>query len=336
MPLRAIFALLAIASLAACGRAGEELGGDASAVRVAILSPEPPAALQRAWGPVIADMDAATGLTVRPVFTDDAGSLANGFRDRRYDIGLLTNQAALEVERRAGAEVFARTTEPGGGEGYHSVLIVAARSRLTLDRVMKCDRTLSLGMGEPLSTAGALAPETYLFAPRGLSPAQCFKAVRRASPHANLLAVASGQLDVATNDSTALDTDRQKGRWEAGQVRVIWRSPVLPEYPVVWRRDLDPAVKEKLRQFLLTYGQGDQPGAGAARARLARLDLGVFEPADDTHLLPAKEMEATRAWLQARAGGDRRKEEIARRALDAVTAQRQALEARTGAPAAAQ
>jgi phosphonate transport system substrate-binding protein len=187
-----------------------------------------------------------------------------------------------------------------------------------------------------LSTAGALAPETYLFAPRGRSPTQCFKAVRRASPHANLLAVASGQLDVATDNSTALDSDRRKGRWEAGQVRVIWRSPILPEYPVVWRRDLDPAVKEKLRQFLLTYGQGDQPEAGAARARLARLELGVFEPADDSHLLPAKEMEATRAWLQARASGDKRKEDIARRALNAVTAQRQALEARTGAPAAAQ
>lgn len=336
MPPRAIFALFGLASLAACGRGEGDLGGDAGVVRFAVLSPEPPAALQRAWGPVIADMDAATSLTVRPVFTDDAGSLAKGFRDRRYDIGLLTNQAALEVERRGGAEVFARTTEVGGGEGYYSVLIVAAKSRLTLDRVMKCDRTLTLGMGAPLSTAGALAPETYLFAPRGRSPTQCFKAVRRASPHANLLAVASGQLDVATDNSTALDSDRRKGRWEAGQVRVIWRSPILPEYPVVWRRDLDPAVKEKLRQFLLTYGQGDQPEAGAARARLARLELGVFEPADDSHLLPAKEMEATRAWLQARASGDKRKEDIARRALNAVTAQRQALEARTGAPAAAQ
>lgn len=337
MPFRRILALLlAIVGLAACGRGADRDVGGEGAVRFAVLSPEPPAALRRAWGPVLADMEGATDLEVRPVFTDDAGAMADGFRQRRFDIGLVTNQAALEAKRRAGTEVFARSTEPGGARGYYAVLIVAARSRLTLDKVMKCDRSLRLGLGDPLSTAGALAPETYLFAPKDQSPARCFRAIKRASPHANLLAVASGQLDVATENTASLESDQLRGRWEAGQVREIWRSPVLPEYPLVWRRDLDPAVKEKLRQFFLTYGQGAEPAAGQARRNLARVDLGAFEPADDTHLLPAREMEATRAWLEATAGGDKRKIETAKRALTAVTAERQALEARTGTPAAAQ
>ena len=43
--------------------------------------------------------------------------------------------------------------------------------------------------------------------------------------------------------------NRAAGRHEAYQVKAIWTSPTLPQDPILWRRDLDPALKEKLRQF---------------------------------------------------------------------------------------
>ena len=61
---------------------------------------------------------------------------------------------------RVRAEVFARTTDPSGVEGYQSVLIVAADSPLTVDTVLRCDRTLNFGLGDPQSTSGTLAPMT--------------------------------------------------------------------------------------------------------------------------------------------------------------------------------
>ena len=36
---------------------------------------------------------------------------------------------------------------------------------------------------------------------------------------------------------------------------MIWESPPLPEDPMVWRKDLDPAIKEKVRNFFLSYGK---------------------------------------------------------------------------------
>jgi phosphonate transport system substrate-binding protein len=117
---------------------------------------------------------------------------------------------------------------------------------------------------------------------------------------------------------------------------VIWESPTLPEDPIIWRKDLDPAVKEKVRQFFLTYGQGSTPQAAQQRANMAKINIGGYKPADDSHLLPVREMEATRIWLEAKEGGDAAKIAAARQALDAITAQRVALEARTRAPAAAQ
>ena len=137
----------------------------------------------------------------------------------------------------------------------------------------------NFGIGDVRSTSGTLAPITYLFAPRDIKPETCFKTVRSGSHQNNLFSVAYGQLDVATNNSTALRLNRQRGRHEAERVRVIWESPTLPEDPIIWRKDLDPAVKEKLRQFFLTYGEGDSPEAARQRANLAKLSIGGFKPA---------------------------------------------------------
>ncbi|HEY2481009.1 MAG TPA: phosphate/phosphite/phosphonate ABC transporter substrate-binding protein [Caulobacteraceae bacterium] len=335
---RRLLAALSVCALAAaCGRdLGQDGAGDSGAIRFAVLSTQSTQSMSHRWTPVINDMQVSTGLKVKPFFAANSASLVEAMRNKKTDVGWFSNRSGLEAVRRAGGEVFARTTEPTGVEGDHVDLIVNAKSKLTLDRVLKCDKTLTFGMGEAQSASGALAPETYLFAPRGVRPSQCFKQVRRASHQTNLFAVAAGELDVATVPTTALRLNRQGGRREADEVREIWRSPVLPEDPIIWRKDLDPAVKEKLRQFFLTYGQGDAPLAAAQRAKLAAINIGGFKAADDTHLLPVREMEATRAWLDAQAGGDKARIEAAKRALDQITAQRQDLEARTRTPAAAQ
>jgi phosphonate transport system substrate-binding protein len=99
---------------------------------------------------------------------------------------------------------------------------------------------------------------------------------------------------------------------------------------MVWRKDLDPAIKEKLRQFFLTYAQGEGPEAERQRALLARISIGGFMPADDNHLLRVREMEATENLLQAQRGGDPKRIAEARRALETVKAEEAALQARTG------
>ena len=331
-------ALLAVgALLAACGRSQiQDGGGESGTVRFSILPAESARSMSERWTPVIKDMEATTGLKVNPFYATNYTTLIEAMRYKKTDVGWFSNQSGLEAVRRGGGEVFARTTDPSGVDGYYSDLIVNAKSKLTLDRVLKCDKTLTFGIGDVLSTSGTLAPETYLFAPHGVRPSQCFKQVRSASHQTNLFAVAADELDVATNNTTSLRLNRQSGRHEADEVREIWRSPVLPEDPIIWRKDLDPAVKEKLRQFFLTYGQGDTPLAKAQRAQLAAINVGGFKAADDTHLLPVREMEATRIWLDAKTSGDAARIATAKRALDDITAQRQALEARTRAPAAAQ
>jgi phosphonate transport system substrate-binding protein len=279
-------------------------GSNPKEVNFSILSTENSQNLETEWAPFLADMSKQTGLKIKPFFASDYRSLVEAMRFKQVQLGWFSNLSGLEAVRRGGGQVFAHSTDPTGIDGYYSVIIVGAKSPITLDALLKCDKRLTFGLGDPKSTSGTLAPTAYLFGPRNIDPQTCFKTVRSANHEANMLSVATGVLDAATNNTTALLMLRNSRPEIAAKLKVIWTSPRLPEDPVVWRKDLDPAVKEKLRSFFLSYGSA--PGAEGERQRkiLASLHFGRFKPADDTFLLPVREMEATSEQIQARNAHD--------------------------------
>jgi phosphonate transport system substrate-binding protein len=291
---------------------------------------------QSDWRPLFADMEQATGLRVRPYFAPSDTALLSALRERRVDAGWFSNEAALGAVRSANGEVFARTIAASGADARQSVLIVKSGARVTVQAIKRCDKQLTYGQGDKGSTPDYLAPIAFFFGPARIEPRTCFKSVRTADAAANLAAVANGTLDVAASDSAFLQRLADGGRAEPSKVTEIWASPPLPEDPILWRRDLDPDVKERLRQFFITYARGDTPQAAAQRGHLVALDVGGFEVADDNHLLLAREMEARERWAEAQWSGDVSRIEPARRAVDAIVAERQAFEGRVRAQAGTQ
>ena len=219
----------------------------------------------------------------------------------------------------------------GGVDGYQSVIIVGKASGLTLETLLKCDRSLNFGMGDVKSTSGTLAPMTYLFSPRGLKPETCFKTVRSANHEANLFAVAMGQVDAATNNTQSIVRLESKTAPAAIQtlanIEIIWRSPTIPEDPMIWRKDLDPAIKAKVEKFIFAYGVGTTPEALRQRAVLKEIETGPFHKADDTHLLPVREMEATELLIEAQNKKDAAAIDQAQANLEAIHAAQAELKA---------
>ncbi|HXA39977.1 MAG TPA: phosphate/phosphite/phosphonate ABC transporter substrate-binding protein [Phenylobacterium sp.] len=318
---RRLLPLLAVLALAGCSKPAPKAEADKPLI-FSIVSTEAAQTQMQEWGPFLKDMEKATGLTVKPFFGSNYSALIEAMRFKQSDLGWFTNQSGLEAVRRAGGEVFARTTHPNGHDGYQGVIIVKKGSGITLEKLLKCGQAMEFGMGDAKSTSGTLAPNTYLFGPRGIDPAKCFKTVRSASAEANLYAVANGVLPAATDNTRSMDrlgaigTDQSKKALDA--LQVIWTSPTIPEDPMVWRADLDPAVKKKIADFIFSYGVGDSDEARRQRAILERIQTGPFKHADDTHLLPVREMEATGMLVQAKAKGDTDAAAKAQAALDEV------------------
>jgi phosphonate transport system substrate-binding protein len=339
---RGLLTFAGAAVLAGCSPPSPpSVDGATGVLKFSIVAPESASSLESYWRPIIADMEKATGLQIEPYIGANYTALVEAMRFKQTHFGWFTNLSGLEAIRRAGGEVFARTFDPGADDGYNSVILVPAKSKTTLEDILRCDRTLNFGIGDAKSTSGTLAPKTYLFSPKGIDVQTCFKTLKSANHNTNLVGVANGVLDAATGNSTSLRLQREsdveraaKGEPTLGdKVRVVWSSPRLPEDPIVWRKDLDPAIKEKLRQFFLTYAQGEGAETERQRGLLAKLSIGGFKPADDNHLLRVREMEATENLLQAERSGDPRRLAEARKALESVKAEEAALQARTGQPA---
>jgi phosphonate transport system substrate-binding protein len=290
-------------------------------ISFSVLSAEDALSMAKVWGPLFADMEKATGLTIKPFYATNYASLVEAMRFNQTQAGWFSALPALEATRRADAQVIGRILTNGDKGAYQSVLIVRRGSGITLDDVLKCGKKLNFGIGDPKSTSGTLAPMSYIFVPHNIEPAECFKTVKSADHQANFLGVAHGLLDVATNNTIGMQFYEQENPKESKEVQVIWSSPELPESSIVVRKDLDPAVKEKIRQFFLSYGQAPGAEGERQRAELKTLKYTGFAPADNSYLDPVRQMEAATNLAEAKHSGDQAKIAAAQKALDAVQAE---------------
>lgn len=292
-------------------------------ITFSILSAQGQASAAPLWQPLLEDMAKAIGVPVEPHFASDYATLVEDMRQGRSQAAWFSAQPAIEAMETADAEIIARTVALDGGDSYRATLIVKRGAGVTLEDVLDCGGRFNFGLGDPQSTSGTLAPMTFLFNPRDIEPEECFRAVRRGNHETNAMEVAAGVLDVATSNSVTLTELRRRNPAVADQVEEIWRSPPIPEGGILIRGDLDPALKEKIRSFFLTYGQGKGVEAERQRRVLAALNYSRFSAADDNYLDPVRELMADQALAAARAAGDTAAVAEARRELQRLRLRRE-------------
>ncbi len=261
-----------------------------------ILSTESSSAQREKWGPFLEDMEAALGMSVEPFFAADYAGVIEGMRFDKVDVVWYGNKSAMVAVDRAGAEIFAQTTEAGGDQGYWSVMVTHKDSGLTYEDVMSCGKTLDFGIGDPNSTSGFLVPSTFVFAAEGVSPKDCFKTVRNANHETNLIAAATKQVDAAVASSTGMYSRLKNAKPELfAELKEIWRSPLIASDPMAWRPEINDDVKSKIMHFFMTYGRhGSDAEVASARENLALIDMGPFIPSSNAQLWPFYEMDQIR------------------------------------------
>ena len=294
----------AILGLAACGGGDDKSSAAPTELTFSILSAEGQASAGPLWQPLLDDMSKAIGVPVKPYFGSNYTVLVEAMRGNQTQVAWFSAKPAVEAIDRANAEVIARTVNKEGLDSYRSTLIVRAGSGITLEQVLACGKKYDFGIGDAQSTSGTLAPMAFLFNPRNIVPARCFKTVRSANHQSNAFSVASGVLDVATSNTVNTIFMTKQNPQVAAQIQDIWQSPPIPESGILVREDLDPALKEKIRSFFLTYGQGEGVEADRQRQVLSGLEYSRFNAADDGYLNPIREMVADQQLNEAKAKGD--------------------------------
>ena len=261
----------------------------AKEISFGIISTDSAAAQRDRWEPFFRDMEKKTGLTVKSFYASDYAGVIEAMRFNKVQVAWYGNKAAMEAVDRANGEIFAQLMYADGTYGYHALLITHKDSPYkSLDDVFANGKNINFGIGDPNSTSGFLVPTYYVFSQRKVDPREVFKTVRNGSHGANIQAVLAKQLDVATNNTEDYGRLEATKPDQASQIRVIWKSPLIPSDPFVWRKDLDSASKEKIRNFVLNYAKTDP----AEKLILKNIyNYGVFRASTNAQLNPIRQLE---------------------------------------------
>jgi phosphonate transport system substrate-binding protein len=68
-------------------------------------------------------------------------------------------------------------------------------------------------------------------------------------------------------------------------LKVIWKSPLIPGDPIVWRKNLSEETKDKIYKFFMGYGKTPEE-----KAVLERLGWAPFRASSDLQLLPIRQL----------------------------------------------
>jgi phosphonate transport system substrate-binding protein len=205
----------------------------------------------------------------------------------KVDVAWYGNKSAMEAVDRAGGEVIAQTVAADGAPGYWSLLIAHKDSPInSVEDMLKNAKNLAFGNGDPNSTSGFLVPSYYVFAQNNVDAKKIFKRTLNASHEVNALSVANKQVDVATFNTEGMDRLKKSNPAKAAQLKIIWKSPLIPADPIVWRKNLPDQTKQQIKNFLMTYGSTPDE-----LKVLNGLLWGQFRASTNDQLLPIRQLE---------------------------------------------
>lgn len=274
--------------------AGSAFANDIKELNFGIISTESSQNLKTMWEPFLADMSKETGYKVNAFFASDYAGIIQGMRFDKVDVAWYGNKSAMEAVDRAGGEVIYQTIDASGNGGYWSLLVAQKDSPINnIDELLANAKDLTFGNGDPNSTSGYLVPSYYVFAQNGVDANKIFKRTVHGSHEINALSVANKQVDVATFNTEAMERLEITHPDKAKEIKEIWRSPLIPSDPIVWRKNLPDEAKEKIDRFFANYGSDEKQ-----EEILKNLQWSKFKKSSDDQLLPIRQLELFRTRSQ--------------------------------------
>lgn len=124
----------------------------------------------------------------------------------------------------------------------------------SLDDLLENPEDIDFAFGDPNSTSGSLIPSIEL-KDRGVYESQQsneFNSVRNTSSHdATALSVQNKQVDAGAIDSAIYNQLVESGKIDEEQIKVLWESEELFQYPWAVRESIDEETVEKLQEAFL-------------------------------------------------------------------------------------
>jgi phosphonate transport system substrate-binding protein len=241
-----------VAILAMVGAAGATDPSWPKEVTFGLLSTENAAEITRRWAPILAQLEKDLGVKVKSVTATDYRGTIEALKFKKAELGHLGPKSYVEASTNnyANVEPIAQLQLANGSLGYRSCLIVHADSDIFSPEDM-AGKTFAFN--DPNSTSGYLVPSAFFMMELGVDPKKHFSKVTFSGSHeASILAVSAKKVEIASTNLPDLQQLTRENKVPRGALRVIWVSKLIPNDPIVVRKDLPASFKSAIQESLTT------------------------------------------------------------------------------------
>jgi phosphonate transport system substrate-binding protein len=263
-------------------------------VTFGLLSTENAAEITRRWTPILVQLEKDLGIKVKQATATDYRGTIEALKFKKAELGHLGPKSYVEASTNnyANVEPLAQLQLANGSLGYRSCLIVHADSDIFSPEDM-AGKTFAFN--DPNSTSGYLVPSAFFMMEMGADPKKLFSKVTFSGSHeASILAVAAKKVEIASTNLPDLQQLTRENKVPRGALRVIWVSKLIPNDPIVVRKDLPASFKSAVQESLTTMRSRNPEAFKEIGAW-----LGSFVPADDSKYQVIRDLNETAKRLAA-------------------------------------
>jgi len=177
--------------------------------------------------------------------------------------------AKIYLQNKDAVEPILTTVQTDGATGYYSIMVARKDSGITSLADLKGKK---LGFADPDSTSGYLVPVAAL--PKdlgGVAVKDYFSETGFGGGHENLvLEVLKGSFAAGTTWGSGVGEWKdgytsgnlakmvEKGLLDMDDLTEVWKSPLIPNGPIVVRSSMDADMKTKFKQFMMDLPKSDK------------------------------------------------------------------------------
>ncbi len=215
-------------------------------------------------------LKAATGVSEVQIFpSPDYNGVIQGLLGGTIDIANMgaSSYAKIALQDPKAVDPILTYTGSDGSSGYYSIMVARKDSGI---KTLADAKGKKIGFADPDSTSGYLVPNVALPKEIGAPVKEYFSETGFGGGHENLvLAVLDKKFDVGTTFGSGV------GKWEDGytggnlhqmvakgnldmdDIVEVWKSPLIPNGPLMVANKVGDAMKQKIEDFFLELPKKD-------------------------------------------------------------------------------
>lgn len=262
---KTLLATAALVALAASAHAE-----DLKEFRIGILGGENEADRLRNFQCMVDKLPAAIGVEKVSLFpAADYDGVIQGLLGGTLDYAELgaSGYAKIYLSNPTAVEPILTTVQTDGAKGYYSIMVARKDAGIKTVADLKGKK---LGYADPDSTSGYLVPLVTLPEALGAPVDQVVASTGFGGGHENLvLEVLKGTFDAGTTFGSGVGDFKDgytsgnlrkmvdKGILNMDDLVEVWKSPLIPNGPVVVRTSMNEDMKAKFKQFMMDLPTSD-------------------------------------------------------------------------------